>query len=208
MMDVIVIASLFIAIVPQAVYEIYLLVHPDFQFSWEQRDRFFLFSTTSHLTSIVILIASILFVRVMGKRMDSYDELLERGLSDYQQLKNKLFGLAYDLDSLSPAVEELLQFYHSNKEEVKSTMRLVELITPIAPAILRRYGRRLRRWDRLTPAEQDEAVKSIFSSSPPVRRPPPARPPVRPPLRAATGQFASGPARMAPAPSVPPRRPL
>lgn len=162
MMDSIIIAGVLFAIVPQIIFEAWVLVNPGYQFSWHTRDSFFLFGVTSHLTSIVIMLASIAFVRIMGKQLDSYDELLERGMADYDRMKSRLVAWSFDLDSFSEVMDDLIELYHTNKKEFKLAVKLAKTMLPALPALMRKYGERLENFSKLTPEEQDEVIKSIM----------------------------------------------
>jgi hypothetical protein len=162
MMDAIIIAGILFAVVPQVIYELWVRMNPDFQFSWQTRDSFFLFSVTSHLTSIVIMLASIYFVRTMGKKLDSYDEMLERGMADYDRMKSRLMGWSFDLDSFSEAMDKMVEIYHTYKKEFFVGVSLGKAMLPILPSLQKMYGERLENFDKLTPAEQREVIKSIL----------------------------------------------
>jgi len=161
-MDAIIIIGILFAVVPQIIYEIWVTVSPSFEFDWHMRDSFFLFSVTSHLTSIVIMLASIYFVRTMGKQLDSYDEMLERGMSDYERMKSRLMGWSFDLDSFSEVMDEMVQIYHSNKSEFHTGIALGKAMLPILPQLQKMYGQRLENFSKLTTEEQKEVIKSIL----------------------------------------------
>lgn len=161
-MDSIIIAGVLFAIIPQIIFELWVWANPGYQFSWHLIDSFLLFSVTSHLTSIVIMLASIAFVRIMGKQLDSYDELLERGMADYERMKSRLTAWSFDLDSFSDAMDDIIDLYHTNKKEFKLALKLAKTTLPALPALMRKYGERLENFSKLTPEEQDEVIKSIM----------------------------------------------
>jgi hypothetical protein len=140
MMDAIIIAGVLFAIVPQIIFELWVFINPNWEFSWHTRDSFFLFSVTSHLTSIVIMLASIAFVRIMGKQLDTYDELLERGMSDYERMKSRLVAWSFDLDSFSEAMDDFIEVYHTYKKDFKEGVAVMRLILPAIPALKRKFG--------------------------------------------------------------------
>jgi len=162
MLDLIIIASILFAVVPQIAYTIWLMWNPNGELSWQTRDQAILFGATSNLTNIVIMLASIYFVRVMAVKLDSYDELLERGMSDYERMKSRLLGWSFDLDSFSEAMDDIIELYHTNKKEFKEGMKMAKNLIPVLPALMRKYGGRIENFAKLTPEEQDEVIKTIL----------------------------------------------
>jgi hypothetical protein len=162
MLDLIIIASILFAVVPQVAYTIWLWRVPDGELSWQTRDQAILFGATSNLTNIVIMLASIYFVRVMAKRLDTYDELLERGMSDFARMKSRLVAWSFDLDSFSDAMDDIIELYHTNKKEFKEGVKLAKILLPALPALMRRYQGRMENFAKLSPKEQDEIIKTIL----------------------------------------------
>jgi len=162
MLDLIIIASILFAVVPQIAYTIWLAWNPSGELTWQTRDQAILFGATSNLTNIVIMLASIYFVRVMAVKLDSYDELLERGMSDYERMKSRLLGWSFDLDSFSEVMDDIIELYHDNRKEFKDGIKLMKITLPAMPALMRKYGGRLENFAKLTPEEQDEIIKTIL----------------------------------------------
>jgi hypothetical protein len=108
------------------------------------------------------MLASIYFVRTMGKKLDSYDEMLERGMADYDRMKSRLMGWSFDLDSFSEAMDKMVEIYHTYKKEFFVGVSLGKAMLPILPSLQKMYGERLENFDKLTPAEQREVIKSIL----------------------------------------------
>lgn len=162
MLDAIIVASILFAVIPQVGYWILLYYQPSYELSWQTRDQAIMFGATSNLTNIIIILASIFFVRVMSKKLDTYDQLLERGMGDYERMKSRLLAWSFDLDSFSEAMDKLVELYHSNKKEFFVGISLGKAMLPILPTLQRMYGERLENFEKLTPAEQREVIKSIL----------------------------------------------
>jgi len=162
MLDAIIVASILFAVIPQVGYWVLLYYQPSYELSWQTRDQAIMFGATSNLTNIIIMLASIFFVRVMSKKLDTYDELLERGMSDYERMKSRLLAWSFDLDSFSEAMDELVQIYHTHKKEFFVGVSLGRAMLPLLPTLQKMYGERLENFEKLTPAEQREVIKSIL----------------------------------------------
>jgi hypothetical protein len=162
MLDVIIVASILFAVIPQVGYNILLWFQPQYELSWQVRDQAILFGATSNLTNIVIMLASIIFVRVLSKRLDTYDELLERGMADFERMKSRLMGWSFDLDSFSEVMDEAVGIYHTYKTEFFVGMTLAKAMLPLLPQLQQMYGKRLENFKTLTPEEQREVIRSIL----------------------------------------------
>lgn len=162
MLDAIIVASILFAVIPQVGYWILLFYQPTYELSWQTRDQAIMFGATSNLTNIVIMLASIFFVRVMSKRLDTYDQLLERGMGDYERMKSRLLAWSFDLDSFSEAMDTMVEIYHTYKNEFFVGVELGKAMLPLLPQLQEMYGKRLERFSTLTPEEQREVIKSIL----------------------------------------------
>jgi hypothetical protein len=162
MLDAIITASILFAVIPQVGYWVLLFFQPNYELSWQTRDQAILFGATSNLTNIIIMLASIVFVRIMSKRLDTYDELLERGMSDYERMKSRLMGWSFDLDSFSEVMDKGVEIYHTYRKEFFVGITLGKAMLPLLPTLQKMYGERLENFEKLTPAEQREVIKSIL----------------------------------------------
>jgi len=162
MLDVIIVASILFAVIPQVAYNILLYYEPQTELSWQVRDQAILFGATSNLTNIIIMLASIVLVRFLSKKLNTYDELLERGMADFERMKSRLMGWSFDLDSFSEIMDKVIEVYHSNRAEFFTGMTLAKAMLPLLPKLQEMYGQRLENFGKLTPAEQREVIRSIL----------------------------------------------
>ena len=156
------VVALLIAIIPQIVYEFWLIRNPDFQFTWQMRDRFLLFSFTSHLTIILITIAGIIAYILMSKGFDLIMELIVSTQHEVTALVNRVKGMFFDIETIKPLTDELTETYHLHKGEITEANELVRYFLKILPAFNELYGERIKRMAAMDKEHQKEALKDLI----------------------------------------------
>jgi len=150
------------AVIPQILFAFYVYyLNPGVELTWQVRDQFLLFSAVGNLAMVILSVCSLILVQVLGSRMDTYDQILERGLKDMDKVRRKLKRVTGDIDDVYPTVAKMVTFAKANQQNIHDTVDMMNHIMPLVNVIKKQYGKKIKKIDDLTDKQKEMLVHEI-----------------------------------------------